>query len=50
MMLIEETIPNSLRILLSVMIKVAKPAAVVRLVSRVTLPTLVITRWSAIAL
>ena len=33
MILIEETIPNSFRILLSVMIKVAKPAAVVRFVS-----------------
>jgi hypothetical protein len=39
----EETIPNSLRISLLVIINVAKPAAVVRLVIKVAVPTLVIT-------
>ena len=44
MMLSDATVPNSVKILLCVMMKVANPDAVVVLVIRVALPTLVITR------
>ena len=47
--LIDATISNSLSKVLSVNIKVAKPEAVVILVSRVALPTLVITRCRDLA-
>ena len=43
-MLKEATTPNSLSSLLSVMINVANPDAVVMFVIKVALPTLVITR------
>ncbi len=49
-MLNEETIPNSFNNSLLVMIKVAKPAAVVKLVIKVAVPTLVITLCNALAL
>ena len=44
MMLSDATVPNSVKSLLCVMMKVANPDAVVVLVIRVALPTLVITR------
>ena len=47
-MLILATIPNSFNNELSVSIKVAKPEAVVILVIKVALPTLAMTRWSAL--
>ena len=47
--LIEAITPNCLSKVLSVKIKVAKPIAVVRLVSRVTFPTLRITLISDLA-
>ena len=43
-MLKDATVPNSINSLLWVIIKVAKPAAVVVFVIKVALPTLVITR------
>lgn len=42
-MLSDATMPNSLRSLLSVMMKVANPAAVVALVNKVAFPTFEIT-------
>jgi hypothetical protein len=48
--ILSEEQSNSLRISLLVIINVAKPAAVVRLVIKVAVPTLVITRCNALAL
>ncbi len=45
----DATIPNSVKSSLSVTIKVAKPAAVVKLVIKVALPTLEITRCKDLA-
>src|SRR6056300_928084 len=50
MILIEATIPNSFNRVLSVMIKVANPEAVVTLVIRVAFPILAITRCNESAL
>ena len=50
MMFKEATIPNSVNNSLSVAIKVAKPAAVVKLVIKVALPTFEITRCKDLAL
>ena len=49
-MFTEATIPNSFSSVLSVMIKVANPAAVVTLVIKVAFPTLVITLCNDLAL
>jgi hypothetical protein len=46
----EDMIPNSFNNSLLVMIKVAKPAAVVKFVIKVAVPTFVITRCNARAL
>ena len=48
-MLMEATIPNSLKSSLFTKIKVAKPEAVVKLVIKVALPTFAITRCRDLA-
>ena len=50
MILSEATVPNSVSNVLCVMIKVAKPEAVVVLVIRVAFPTFAMTRWRDFAL